>query len=288
MPRRVSLAVGLLAVVTAFLFLLTRVGAQSSSPPAPSYYIALGDSNAHGHTADTVPDDPQCHSPKAPGYVCVVYRYLQKKYAGIQIRNFSRSGADSCEVAGLGHGCQDMSPRVSQLVPAITFLKAHRGHIRLVTIDIGGNDVLEVAIQGLGNLPATEAKLPEIYDAFHTNLDTIFKQLRAAIPHARIVASTQWNPLGGLGSPPLPAGFATAAQSALDSINGTVQSEAPTYRIKVADAAAVMNAYPGGGVKLSYVLQTALTGTPNIHPTPKGHRIWGNTIIKTVSGPNAL
>ena len=49
----------------------------------------------------------------------------------------------------------------------------------------------------------------------------------------------------------------------------------------------MMNAYPGGGVKLGYVLQTALTGTPNIHPTPKGHRIWGNTIIKTVFGPSA-
>jgi lysophospholipase L1-like esterase len=286
MPRRFSLAVGLFAVIGAFLFLLTRVGAQSTSAPAPSYYIALGDSNAHGHTADTVPDDPQCHSAKAPGYVCVVYRYLGKKYPGVKDRNFSRSGADSCEVAGVGHGCQDAVPRVSQLVPATAFLKAHRGHIRLVTIDIGGNDVLEVAIQGLGNVPATEAKLPAIYAAFRTNLDTIFGQLRDAAPHARIVASTQWNPLGGLGTPPLPAGFATAAQSALDSINGTVQTEAPKYGIKVADAAKVMNAYPGGGVRLSYVVQTAFTGTPNIHPTPKGHRIWGNAIIQTVFGPN--
>lgn len=286
-PRRLSLAIGLVAVCAAFLFLLSRVGAQTPSAPAPSYYIALGDSNAHGHTADAIPDDPRCHSAKAPGYVCVVYRYLLKKYTGIHIKNFSRSGADSCEVAGAGHGCQDTVPRVSQLVPAAAFLKAHGGHIRLITIDIGGNDVLEVAIQGLGNLAATEAKLPPIYAAFRANLDIIFKQLRDAAPHARIVASTQWNPLGGLGSPPLPAGFATAAQSALDSINGTVRTEAPKYRIKVADAATVMNAYPGGGVKLSYVIQTAFSGAPNIHPTPKGHRIWGKTIIKTVFGPGA-
>jgi lysophospholipase L1-like esterase len=287
MTRRISLAVGLLAVVAAFLFLLTRVLAQSTSAPAPSYYVALGDSNAHGHTADTVADDPQCHSPKAPGYVCVVYRYLEKKYPGVKVRNFSRSGADSCELAGAGHGCQDTTPRVSQLVPATAFLKAHQGHIRLVTIDIGGNDVLEVALQGLSNLPATEAKLPAIYTTFRSNLDVIFQELRAAAPHARIVASTQWNPLGGLGSPPLPAGFSAAAQAALDDINGTVQSEAPKYNIKVADAAKVMNAYPGGGVQLSYVIQTALTGTPDIHPTPKGHRIWGNTILKTVFGPSA-
>jgi len=101
------------------------------------------------------------------------------------------------------------------------------------------------------------------------------------------VASTQWNPLGGLGTPPLPTGFPAAAQSALDAINGITMVEAAKYKIKVADAAAVMNAYPGGGVRLGYVIQTALIGTPNIHPTPKGHRIWGNTIIKTVFGPAA-
>jgi lysophospholipase L1-like esterase len=287
MPRRTSLAVALFVVAAVFLFVLTRVVAQGTSAPATSYYVALGDSIAHGHTADTVADNPQCHSQKAPGYVCVVYRYLQKKYAGVRVRNFSRSGADSCEVAGAGHSCQDMVPRVSQLVAADAFLKAHRGHIRLVTIDIGGNDILELAVQGLSNLPATEAKLPAADATLRTNLDTIFAELRVAAPHARIVASTQWNPLGGLGTPPLPAGFPAAAQSALDAINGITIAEAAKYKIKVADAAAVMNAYPGGGVRLGYIIQTALTGTPNIHPTPKGHRIWGNTIIKTVFGPSA-
>jgi lysophospholipase L1-like esterase len=287
MPRRTSLAIAFIAVIATSLFVLTRVVAQSTSAPAPSYYIALGDSNAHGHTSDTIADDPQCHSPKAPGYVCVVYRYLQKKYPGVQVRNFSRSGADSCEVAGAGHGCQDTVPRLSQLVAADAFMKAHRGHIRLVTIDIGGNDVLELALQGLTNLPAVEAKLPAVDSSLHSNLDTIFAELRTTVPHAHIVASTQWNPLGGIGSPPLPAGFPAAAQSALDNINTITKSEASTFKVKVADSAAVMNAYPGGGVQLGYVLQTAFTGTPNIHPTPKGHRLWGKTIIQTVFGPGA-
>lgn len=287
MPRRTSLAIALIAVLAAFLFVLTRVVAQGTSAPTPSYYIALGDSNAHGHTADTVADDPQCHSPKAPGYVCVVFRFLRKRYPGLQLHNFSRSGADSCEVAGAGHSCLDSVPRVSQLVAADAFMKAHRGHIRLVTIDIGGNDVLELVFQGISNLPALEAQLPAVDARLRSNIDTIFTQLRAAVPHARIVASTQWNPLGGLGSPPLPAGFPAAAQSALDGINTVTRSEGPKYKVKVADAATVMNAYPGGGVKLGYVLQTAVTGTPNIHPTPKGHRIWADTIIKTVFGPNA-
>ncbi len=287
MPRRTSLAIALIAVIAASLFVLTRVVAESTSSPVPSYYIALGDSIAHGHTADTVADDPQCRSSKAPGYVCVVYRYLQKRYSGVKERNFSRSGADSCELAGAGHGCQDLVPRVSQLVAADAFLQAHRGHIPLVTIDIGGNDVLELAFQGIANLPGLEAKLPSVDATLRSNLVISFARLRAAAPHARIVASTQWNPLGGLGSPPLPIGFPAAAQSALDAINAITESEAPKYRIKVADVASVMNAYPGGGVRLGYVLQTALTGTPNIHPTPRGHRIWGNTIIKTVFGSSA-
>lgn len=287
MNRKIILTVAPLLLLAVSLVLIARAVTQAPAQAPTSYYVALGDSNAHGHTADTVADDPQCQSPKAPGYVCVVLRYLQKRFTHVEIRNFSRSGADSCEVAGAGHGCQDTVPRVSQLVAATAFLRAHRGHIRLVTIDIGGNDVLELALAGLGNLPAVEAKLPGVYALYRTNLDSIFQQLRSALPHARIVASTQWNPLGGLGSPPLPTGFPAAAQGALDAINGTVESEAPKYHITVADAASVMNGYPGGGVQLSYVLQTALTGTPNIHPTPKGHRIWGNTIIKTVYGSGA-
>jgi lysophospholipase L1-like esterase len=176
---------------------------------------------------------------------------------------------------------------VSQLVAADAFMKTHRGHIRLVTIDIGGNDVLELALQGLTNLKAVESKLTTVDSTLRTNLDTIFAELRTATPHARIVASTQWNPLGGIGSPPLPAGFPVAAQSALDAINTITETEASKFKVKVADSAAVMNAYPGGGVKLGYVLQTAFTGTPNIHPTPKGHRIWGRTIIQTVFGAGA-
>ena len=287
MTRSLYLAVGLVTLALASMGLYAHAMVHGAAQVAPSFYVALGDSNAHGHTADNVPDDPQCHSNKAPGYVCVVYRYFLHRYPSVQVRNFSRSGADSCEVAGAGHGCQDTIPRTSQLAKALPFLRAHRGHIRLVTIDLGGNDVLEVALQGLNDLPATEAKLPSIYAAFRTNLDTIFRQLRSAVPRARIAASTQWNPLGGLGSPPLPAGFPVAAQSALDAINAVVASEAPKYGITVADAASVMNAYPGGGVQLSYVLQTALSGAPDIHPTPKGHRIWGNVIIKAVFGPKS-
>ena len=285
MTRPIYIAIGLVTIALISVAVLAQAEVRSTATTAPSYYVALGDSNAHGHTADNVPDDPRCHSRTAPGYVCVVYRYLQHRYSGIQIRNLSRSGADSCEVAGAGHRCLDTVPRVSQLQAAVPFLKSHRGHVRLVTIDLGGNDVLEVALQGLNDLPATQAKLPAIYAHFRTNLDTIFQELRTAVPHARIAASTQWNPLGGLGSPPLPPGFPAAAQSALDAINGIVVTEAPRYKITVADAASVMNAYAGGGVQLSYVLQTALSGTPDIHPTPKGHRIWGNVIIKAVFGP---
>ncbi len=282
----VAVACVLACVVALIAFALSN-RTSSQAAPAQSFYVALGDSNAHGHTLDSVTDDPQCHSPKAPGYVCVVYRYMQKKFPGVVLHNFSRSGADSCEVAGAGHDCSSSTPRVSQLVAAGAFLKKHAGHVRLVTIDIGGNDILELALAGLENLPAVQTKLPAVFAQYRTNLDAIYARLRADAPHVRIVASTQWNPLGGLQSPLLPTGFAATAQSALDSLNEIIKQESPKYRVKVADTAAVMNAYPGGGVKLSYVVQTELSGAPDIHPTPLGHRIWGDTILKKVFGPSA-
>ena len=71
--------------------------------------------------------------------------------------------------------------------------------------------MLELAIQGLSNLPALEAKLPAVDATLRTNLDTIFAELRAAAPHARIVASTQWNPLGGIWIAAFAAGFPSSS-----------------------------------------------------------------------------
>jgi lysophospholipase L1-like esterase len=72
-------------------------------------------------------------------------------------------------------------PHKTQLAEAVAFLRAHRAFVRLVTIDIGANDVLG---------PGGAGEIAE-------NLPTILAELRdAAGPEVPIVGMNYWNPTG--------------------------------------------------------------------------------------------
>jgi lysophospholipase L1-like esterase len=71
-------------------------------------------------------------------------------------------------------------PHKTQLAEAVSFLHAHRNHLALVTIDIGGNDVI-----GGGGVAQIQ-----------TNLPVILSDLReAAGPGVPIVGMTYYDPL---------------------------------------------------------------------------------------------
>ena len=97
----------------------------------------------------------------------------------------------------------------SQLAAAERFLRRHRGEIRLITIDIGGNDVSRLrraAARSTRRAPCPHSA------PVATNLGQTVQRLRAAAPGVRIVAMTYYDPylaawLSG------PAGQAVARQS---------------------------------------------------------------------------
>ena len=75
-------------------------------------------------------------------------------------------------------------PAGSQLGAAVSFLRAHRGHISLITIDIGGNDPNSCIISTPAGKIATGAIPRCLNSSFRNtlgNLATILRrQLRAA------------------------------------------------------------------------------------------------------------
>src|SRR2546429_14410 len=90
------------------------------------YYIALGDSLAFGFQ----PNGDFTH-----GYV----QQLSAKLPGLVLVNLGCPGETSTTFVAGGR-CP--SPHgASQFATALAFLRAHSGHVRLVTLDIGGNDV---------------------------------------------------------------------------------------------------------------------------------------------------
>ena len=80
----------------------------------------------------------------------------------------------------------------TQLAAALAFLRAHRGHVPLITIDIGANDLS--ACISLGSLSAVAACAAPAIATAGQNLAVTLARLRAADPRAVIVGMSYYVP----------------------------------------------------------------------------------------------
>ncbi len=191
LPRRSGvLALGLLTLLA--IAPTASAAHPAKAKPVKQFYVSLGDSYAVGFT------DPQ-HA-TTNGYPNMLVRLARKRGYDFTLVNFGCGGATTtsmlnpapaqraigCAPAGLMPGAADY-PGQSQMQAALAFIKAHRGHVGLVTISIGGNDV-----DGCIANPATAAACVAHNMPLATaNLTTMVRQLRAAGGKTmRIVGST--------------------------------------------------------------------------------------------------
>ena len=184
-PVRIALAVAVAAVVAACSGPATSVRSQVETVPA-TYYLALGDSLSQGVQPDAAGTSVETEQ----GYPDQLYAMLHPSQPALQLVKLGCPGETT---ATMIHGGICRYPAGSQLAAAVAFLTAHRGHVRLVTIDIGANDPedcgswasLGTLLHCVGtNFPAAVA-----------NLDTILARLRAAAgPDVRIVGMSYYLP----------------------------------------------------------------------------------------------
>jgi lysophospholipase L1-like esterase len=125
---------------TATGILATAQPAHAATKP-PTYYVSLGDSYSVGY---------QPGRGATPGYTAVV-----AKSTGLKLVNLGCGGATTSSLVS-SIGCPDVLPHTAgavlyptttQEAAAEAFLTAHRGHIGLITVSIGGNDVTACAVQ---------------------------------------------------------------------------------------------------------------------------------------------
>ena len=178
-PLRILLAaVAALAELTAC--------STSAKPAAPaSYYLALGDSLSQG----VQPDATGASVPTADGYADQLYAILHRGRPALRL---VRLGCPGETTVTMLHGGTCHYAGGSQLAAADAFLRTHRGHVVLVTLDIGANDPQDCASSsGLGKISSCITSMPDAVN----NLATILADMRtAAGPHTRIVGMSYYLP----------------------------------------------------------------------------------------------
>ena len=130
-----------LAVIAAAVLTACSSPPAAKPPPPTSYYLALGDSLSRG----VQPDAAGASAETGQGYPDLVYATLLASHPALRL---VRLGCPGETTKTMMHGGICHYSAGSQLAAAAAFLRAHRGHVFLVTIDIGAND-----LEDCGNRP---------------------------------------------------------------------------------------------------------------------------------------
>jgi lysophospholipase L1-like esterase len=155
-------------------------------PPAQSYYLSLGDSLAQGVQAD-----PFGHVGDTDhGYADQLYGMIRQRYRDLGLVKLGCPGETTRSMIS-GRHCP--YPAGSQLDQAVAFLREHRGHVSLITLDIGANDrrscftdPVHAPVLPCATGPATPTA---------ANLALILARLRAAAgPRTLIIGMTYYAP----------------------------------------------------------------------------------------------
>lgn len=237
-------------------------------------YIALGDSLSAGVGAS---------DPAATAFVPLLHQRLGE---GFELLNLGHSGDTSQQLLDHGH-----------LEQAIAEIQARNGDddpdndVRLVTLEIGGNDLLDLFFELIlsGTCPSLQVSLekPECVDALDTtlreygpNLESALSRLQEADPDVPIVLITLYNLFSGSVVPV----FAELAELSMEGIPDTSFPEGMNdiMRAQVEGSDVILvDIYP-----LFEGRAPELIASDFIHPNDEGYRVIAEAIIDALGdGP---
>jgi lysophospholipase L1-like esterase len=276
-------------VVSSMLGLLAAPSTAGAGTRATTYYVSLGDSYSVGY-------QPGLGS--TPGYTV----YVANK-THLKLVNFGCGGATTTSILDTV-GCPvvlphttgvTIYPTTTQAAAAESFLSQHRGHIGLITVTIGGNDVTRCA--GRSNAVACVIAAA---DTIKTNVTRLAGALRAAAgPKVPIIGSTYPDViLGGYVFPTNPPATSTMNLAKLSVvafksiINPALATAYASAQGKLVDVTAAT----GGYIPLTRTVDSKTYGTipvavanvcayswfctqGNIHGTSPGYALIGRLIL---------
>jgi lysophospholipase L1-like esterase len=265
------------------LALVTGLAVPAAASARATWYVALGDSLARG----VQPDAAGVSVPTTDGYAERVFAVERKHHPGLRLKKLGCPGETSTTMirGGICHYAAG-----AQLAAARSFLRAHKGRIAFVTLDIGANDVDGCVKNGALDATCLTAGVT----AAGKNVPRIAKQLRTAAGKAtKMVGMTYYDPFladylqGGTSQ-----ALAVASISLGDSFNRTLTAAYTGARFAVADVAKAFatddqtpTTVPGLGTiptdvaqicALMWMCAPAPRG-PNIHANPTGYAVIATT-----------
>ena len=276
-PRRlrilfVTALAGMLAILAS-----SPAAAAATDSPHHSYYLALGDSLAVG----VQPDAQGINHSTEFGYPDLLFGDLHPSEPDLQLVKLGCSGETT--LTFLAGGLCSYEGFNSQLAAAVAFLLTHRGDVRLVTINLGGND-----IGGCADLSGID------YQCVEQSSNQVRIKLTLAMAAIRVAAGSQV-PIIGMnfydpvlafalfGAPDIAAASIPVVVGINDMLEQVYASVgAPTADVETAFQTTVTTpvTVPGLGeipLNLALLCQYTFMCTPppigpNSHPTNAGYR----------------
>jgi lysophospholipase L1-like esterase len=247
-----------------------------------STYLALGDSFAFAFNPNVVLAGGGSHPANFPGYTDTVASALD-----LSLTNAACPGETSLSmITGTrpDNGCQDFRAQFplhtqysgAQLAFAVGYLRSHH-HTDLVTIQIGGNDVLVLLAQCQGDTTCVLNGLPAVEAQMSVNLNVIYSAIRkGAHYHGTLVAVPYYSFDYRDDNP---------TKAIVSSLDAAIASVAARYHARVADVfgAFATASAAAGGVPCAAGLQVFPNPTPpppcDIHPSLLGHAVIAQAVL---------
>jgi lysophospholipase L1-like esterase len=287
----VLMAIGGLAVAGAAPALASaQVPAWSTS----SYYLSLGDSLAQG----VQPNSQGVSVETDQGYPNQLFTALRLTNPTLRLVKLGCPGETT---ATMIHGGICTYKEKSQLAAAVAFLKRHAGHVQLVTIDIGANDLNPCLV--LTNITRIVKCLERVFPPMLKNLARIMTELRAVDPSPGvIIGMSYYDPIladwleGTTAAQTLATDSVALAQAFGKDLTGVYTSfGAPTANVfsafKTTKFTPVVNTPAFGPLPLNVALICSYTWEcaappvgPNEHANQLGYGVIANTFLSTYYG----